>query len=108
MKLRATLLVTLFSLGSLFGVVCVAHADVIPDCEDGQHFEGNPTPPGAMHHGGGRCVDDPAAQPRPQSSAQAASGSSGCSATVGRYGGAAWGALLVIAATLALRRRVPR
>jgi len=95
MRLRTTLLATLLSLGSLFGVVCVAHADVIPDCEEGERFEGYPTQPGAMHHGGGRCVDDRAA-------------SSGCSASVGRYGGAMWGTLLVLAATLALRRRSPR
>ncbi|UJR83727.1 hypothetical protein [Sandaracinus amylolyticus] len=67
-----------------------ARADVIETCPDGQHFESNPVPEGAMHHGGGRCVED--------------QGAGGCA--VGHARGSA--GLVVVLAALALiaaRRR---
>jgi MYXO-CTERM domain-containing protein len=39
----------------------LAYADAIGGCPQGQMWQGNPTPPGAMHHGGGTCVPDPSA-----------------------------------------------
>lgn len=38
-----------------------ASADAIGGCPEGQIWQGNPTSPGAMHHGGGQCVPDPSA-----------------------------------------------
>lgn len=67
----------------------LAHADVIEDCPEGQHFQGNPVEEGAMHHGGGRCVDDP--------------GRGGCA--VGRGAAPAGSALVLALASLALAAR---
>lgn len=67
-----------------------ASADVIGGCPAGQIWQGNPVPPGAMHHGGGQCVPDPSA-------------SHGCA--VGHGGSDAAAALVVTAAALTILRR---
>lgn len=41
----------------------VAFADAMPSCPPGQKLVVNPTPPGAMHHGGGHCEKDPDYKP---------------------------------------------
>lgn len=71
-------------------VAPVAHADVIPDCPAGQHFQANPVLEGAMHHSGGSCVDDP--------------GGGGCT-TAGRGSPAAWAVLGAAALVASMRRR---
>jgi hypothetical protein len=35
-----------------------ALADSLPNCPPGSHFVSFPTPPGALHHGGGQCAPD--------------------------------------------------
>lgn len=43
---------------SFLGVLALApsaRADALPMCPPGTHMVTNPTPPGAMHHGGARC-----------------------------------------------------
>lgn len=51
--------------GSILGIALAdvlfaagARADAIGPCPAGQHAVTNPTPPGAMHHGGFRCESD--------------------------------------------------
>ena len=49
-------------LGSLLlalGLAATASADAIGPCPDGQIVVVNPTPAGAMHHGGFHCEPDP-------------------------------------------------
>ena len=92
MTLRTTLLVSLLSFGFALGGVCTARADVIPECKEGQRLQTYPLVPGEEMGHGVECVDDPSA-------------SSGCSAGNGAHGVAGWGALLVIIAVLASRRR---
>jgi hypothetical protein len=67
-----------------------ASADAIGGCPEGQIWQGNPTTPGAMHHGGGQCVPDPSA-------------SHGCA--VGLGGSHAAASLVGAAALTILRRR---
>lgn len=50
--------VLLMVLGSL-GLATPALADSIGPCPDGQIVVVNPTPAGAMHHGGFHCEPDP-------------------------------------------------
>ncbi|AKF03810.1 MYXO-CTERM sorting domain-containing protein [Sandaracinus amylolyticus] len=75
----------------LFVLVPAARADVIETCPDGQRFESNPVPEGAMHHAGGRCVEDEAA--------------GGCA--IGHGGGSGSAVVLMLAALalVAARRR---
>lgn len=42
-----------------------ARADALPSCPPGTHMVMSPTPPGAMHHGGGGCVPDEVAPEAP-------------------------------------------
>lgn len=101
-----------------------ALADALPDCPPGTHMVMNPTPPGAMHHGGGGCVPDapptdpaPPAEPAPPAAAPppppppapapapaaTPAASSGCRASPASS--AAFGALVPFAlAVLVLRR----
>jgi hypothetical protein len=81
----------LLTLAMLVVPAGVARADAMPACEEGQHLETNPVEPGAMHHGGGRCVDDPGR---------------GCSVARGAGGGAGAGTLLIaaLAAAITIRR----
>lgn len=48
---------------SMLALVCsTAYADALGGpCPSGQIFQENPAEPGAMHHAGGHCVDDPSA-----------------------------------------------
>ncbi len=49
------------------GLAAAARADVISSCGPGEHPVGNPTSPGAMHHGGFHCAPDvPSAVPAPE------------------------------------------
>ncbi|MBN8609885.1 MAG: hypothetical protein J0L92_04845 [Deltaproteobacteria bacterium] len=53
--MRAVFVMLLVSLG----LAATASADAIGPCPDGQIVVVNPTPAGAMHHGGFHCEPDP-------------------------------------------------
>jgi hypothetical protein len=61
MTLRSAL--SLSVLACALAVTSGAHADSLPMCPPGTRMVANPTPPGAMHHGGAHCEPDGAAAP---------------------------------------------
>ncbi len=62
MTIRSALSLSLVALALTFAPE--VRADSLPSCPAGTHMVMNPTPPGAMHHGGGYCEPD-GASPNP-------------------------------------------